>query len=350
MEVDALSAGIVNGMEIGLGWKNYEPNVDIVDSAVEAEDVGFDWVGLPETRLDPVPFLAAIASRTERIKLATTVSIAFASNPMSMAMMARSMQAISNERFEMGLGSQVRASVTKRYSSQWSSPAARMGEFIAAFNHIWDHWETGERLNFRGQFYRHTYSLPIYTPPPGLARPKVGVATVGERMTEEVAAHGDFCFAHLMASEQYLTSHVLPAMSAGAARRNDGVKPSLIRWLGVLTAEKDEDLHDAIEEARVDLATWIATPNYLGMLEAVGLGDLQSKVSDLALYREYDKMAGLISDEILHTFYSIGSPGELPDQVADRVTDPSVRVLLAINQSASPKDLAPTLARLRQTS
>ncbi|KJK50072.1 F420-dependent oxidoreductase, partial [Lentzea aerocolonigenes] len=134
--------------------------------AKRAEDRGYDGFWLAETKHDPFLALSGAAAATERIELGTAIAVAFARNPMTVATTANDLQLLSGGRFNLGLGSQIEAHITKRFSMPWSKPAARMREFVLAIKAIWHAWETGERLAFRGEFYKHTLMTPFFDPGP----------------------------------------------------------------------------------------------------------------------------------------------------------------------------------------
>src|SRR5918997_1080454 len=155
------------------------------DAAREAEGRGYDAVWTAETSHDPFFPLLLAAGATERVELGTGIAVAFARSPMTVAYTAWDLQAISGGRFVLGLGSQIKPHIEKRFSMPWSSPAARMREFVLALRAIWDAWTTGERLDFRGDFYTHTLMTPFFNPGPNpFDRPKVFLAGVREGMTE----------------------------------------------------------------------------------------------------------------------------------------------------------------------
>ena len=134
--------------------------------AAEAEAEGYDGIGASETRHDPFLSLALAARETTRVELLSTIAVAFARSPMTVAQTAHDLQAISGGRFLLGLGSQVKPHIEKRFSMPWSRPAARMAEFVQAVRAIWATWQTGEPLRFRGEFYTHTLMTPFFSPEP----------------------------------------------------------------------------------------------------------------------------------------------------------------------------------------
>src|SRR5690606_16633242 len=157
--------------------------------AADIEAAGYDGIFASETSHDPFVSLTAAAMRTERVDLITGIAVAFARNPMTVAETANDLQLVSGGRVQLGLGSQVKPHIERRFSMPWSAPAARMREFVSAVRAIWHAWETGEKLAFEGEFYRHTLMTPYFNPGPNpYGQPKIWLAAVGEKMTETAGA------------------------------------------------------------------------------------------------------------------------------------------------------------------
>lgn len=190
-----------------------------LDLAVEAERRGFDRLVMSETSYNPFLQLARAADRTESIELATGVAIAFARTPMSLAYEAWGLHEASGGRAVIGLGSQVKPHIVRRFGMEWSRPAARMREYIAAVRAIWHSWQTGERLAFRGEFYSHTLMTPVFAPDPNpQGTPPILLAGVGPLMTEAAGAVADGFISHPFTSIEYLTGTVLPRVRAARAK------------------------------------------------------------------------------------------------------------------------------------
>src|SRR5687768_3178634 len=172
--------------------------LDSVPEAARAlEAAGYDGGLTAETSHDPVLPLLLAAEHTERLQLGTGIAVAFARSPMTLAYTARDLQVYSRGRFLLGLGSQIKPHIEKRFSMPWSHPAARMREFVLALRAIWACWDDGSKLEFQGEFYRHTLMTPFFTPGPNpYGPPKVFVAAVGERMTETLGEVADGMLVH----------------------------------------------------------------------------------------------------------------------------------------------------------
>src|SRR3954451_23406120 len=197
---------------------------EIEAAAVDAEERGYDGFGAPETRHDVVTSLTLAARATSRITLQSAIAVAFARNPMSLAVLANDLQLISGGRFQLGLGSQVQAHIERRFAMPWGRPAARMAEFVAAVRAIWDAWRTGERLAFRGEFYQHTLMTDFFDPGPNpFGTPPILLAAVGERMTAVAGRVADGVLVHPLTSPAYIRERTRPIL--GATR--DGFSLSL---------------------------------------------------------------------------------------------------------------------------
>ena len=157
----------------------------VIGTAVRAEAAGYDGMWTAEVAHDPFLPLALAAEHTRRIQLGTGIAVAFARNPMTLAVLANDLQTLSQGRFLLGLGSQIKPHIEKRFSMPWSHPAPRMRELVLAVRAIWASWADGSRLAFRGEFYRHTLMTPMFDPGPNpYGNPKVFLAAVGEKMAE----------------------------------------------------------------------------------------------------------------------------------------------------------------------
>src|SRR3954453_772916 len=205
-------------MQIDIG--GYAARVDeAAQTAVRAERLGYDGWWALETKHDPFLGCAVAAERTERGLLGTQIAVAFARNPMTVAVQANDVQALSGGRFVLGLGSQIKPHITRRYSMEWSHPAARMREFVLAIRAIWDTWATGARLDFRGEFYTHTLMTPFFNPGPNPhGNPKIWLAAVGPLMTEAAGEVADGMLCHGFSTERYLREVTLPRLEAGRAK------------------------------------------------------------------------------------------------------------------------------------
>jgi probable F420-dependent oxidoreductase len=317
---------------------------EAADSAVAAEAAGFDGSWVAETQLDALTALAVAAGETSRIELATGIVVAFARNPMTVAMQANDVHLHSRGRLLLGLGSQIRPHVTKRFSMPWSSPAARMREFILAVRAIWSSWETGERLRFRGEFYTHTLMTPFFNPGPNpYGNPRVFLAGVGELMTEVAGEVADGFLCHGFSTERYLHEVTLPALTRGRAKAGKTLEGFEISGPSfVATGTNDEEIAAAVAGVKEQIAFYGSTPAYRKVLELHGWGALQDELNALSKRDGWAEMAGLIDDEILNTIAVVGPPEEVAAELrrrygglVQRITVPPILIRVLGHQFGS---------------
>jgi probable F420-dependent oxidoreductase len=291
----------------------------IETAAIAAEADGFDGFNVPETKHDPFVCAALAARATERISLRSSIAVAFARNPMNVAVLANDIQLISGGRFQLGLGSQVRPHIERRYSMPWSHPAARMEEFIAAVRAIWSSWATGERLAFRGTFYQHTLMTDFFNPGPNpLGNPPVLLAAVGERMTGVAGRVADGMLCHSFTTEPYLRERTIPALRA-ARGTLDGFELTLPVF--VVLGSDGKARAAAETGVREQIAFYGSTPAYRPVLELHGWGELHEQLNLLSRRQEWSAMGQLVSDEVLNAFAVAGDPAQVADQLLARFGD-----------------------------
>jgi probable F420-dependent oxidoreductase len=289
----------------------------IAEAARQAEASGYDGVWTAETSHDPFLPIAIGAAATEKLEFGTGIAVAFARNPMNLAVLANDLQHLTQGRFMLGLGSQIKPHITKRFSMPWSHPAPRMREMILAIRAIWATWETGEKLDFRGEFYTHTLMTPFFVPEKNpYGNPKILLAAVGERMTEVAGEVGDGLLVHGFSTERYVREVTLPALERGAAKAGRSRADLTVSYPGfVVTGANEADMETKAQAVRQQIAFYGSTPAYRPVLELHGWGDLQTELNTLSKRGEWVKMGELIDDEVLDTFAVVAPI----DQVASRV-------------------------------
>ena len=298
------------------GGIGFDP-AGVAAAAKTAEELGYDGVWSAETNHDPFLPLALAATTTERLQLGTGIAVAFARNPMNLAVLANDLQLLSKGRFMLGLGSQIKPHITKRYSMPWSHPAPRMRELILAMRAIWATWNGGEKLEFRGEYYTHTLMTPFFDPGPNpFGTPPVLLAGVGQLMTEVAGEVGDGLLVHGFTTERYLREVTIPALERGAAKAGKTRADLQVSYPGfVVTGDSDEERETAAKAVKSQIAFYGSTPAYRPVLELHGWGDLQTELNRLTKQGGWDEMGELITDEILETFAVVAPL----DQVAERV-------------------------------
>lgn len=290
------------------------------DEARRLERDGYDGAWATETGHDPFVTLTIAAGATERLELGTAIAVAFGRSPMTTATVANDLQLVSGGRLLLGLGSQVRAHIERRYSMPWSKPAARMREYVRALHAIWDSWNEGSKLDFRGEFYSHTLMTPFFNPGPNpYGRPKVFVAAVGELMTEVAGEVADGLLVHGFTTARYLEEVTLPALERGLTRSGRERAGFQVYYPGlVATGATPDETTAAASAVKEQIAFYGSTPAYRGVLELHGWGDLQSELHALSRRGEWDKMAGHVSDEVLEEFAVVAPASEVGTLVRER--------------------------------
>jgi probable F420-dependent oxidoreductase len=266
------------------------------------------------------PFLAALraAEHSARLKIATSVAIALARSPMTTAMTAWELNEFSNGRFILGIGSQIKAHIARRFGMPWSRPAARMREYIQALHAIWDCWEHGERLNFRGEFYRHTLMTPMFTPArPRYGRPPVHLAAVGPLMTRVAGEVADGLIVHGFTTRKYLSEVTLPELKRGLAAAGRSRKDVQITLpLFVVSGLDEQDFADSRKKVAGQLAFYASTPAYEPVLALHGWEEVYRQAHSLSRRGKWDDMAELITDEVLNEFAVVEAD---PDKIGPRL-------------------------------
>jgi probable F420-dependent oxidoreductase len=298
-------------------------NDDVGAEARELELAGYDGAWSAETGHDPLLIVAGAATATTTLELGTGIVVAFARSPMITATMANDVQLLSRGRLLLGLGSQIKPHIEKRYSMPWSHPAPRMREYVLAMRAIWDCWNDGVALNFRGEFYRHTLMSPFFNPGPNpYGTPKVYLAAVGELMTEVAGEVADGLLIHPFTTERYIREVTLPALERGLAKSGRHASDVPISFSGlVATGETDGELADATRRIRGQIAFYGSTPAYRGVLELHGWGELQSELNTLSKTGEWEKMGELIGDDVLDAFSVVARPSDVGAIVRSRLDD-----------------------------
>jgi probable F420-dependent oxidoreductase len=264
---------------------------------------------------------------------------------MTVAHSAWDLQALTGGRFHLGLGSQVKAHIERRFSMPWSHPAARMREFVLALRAIWSAWETGEKLDFRGEFYTHTLMTPFFDPGPNPhGSPQVFLAGVGDRMTEVAGEVADGMILHGFTTERYVREVTLPALERGFAvtgrtRADFGVSLPVF----VVSGSTDEQWAQSRRSTKEQIAFYGSTPGYRGVLELHGWGDLGGELNRLSRRGEWVAMGELITDDMLDTFAIVAEPDEIAPAMIARFGD----IVDRIGYDAPPDAAADVWPRAR---
>ena len=315
----------------------------------QLEEIGYDGAFSFEAKHDPFLPLAVASEHTRDLRLGTAIAIAFARNPMNLANLAYGMQNVSEGRFFLGLGSQVRPHIQKRFSMEWSKPAARMREIVMAIKAIFACWEGQAELDFRGEFYQHTLMIPAFNPGPNpYGPPPILTGGFGPLMTAVAGEVADGFIAHPFQSRLSMEKVMIPALEKGLAKSGRSLDDfEIICATLVVTADEEEDFTRVREAARKQLAFYGSTPAYRLTLDAHGWGDLHLDLNRMSKQNRWDEMADLITDEILETIAVVGPRNEIAGLLHERLDGIASGVSLTHNRAPDPGQWADVVADLK---
>jgi probable F420-dependent oxidoreductase len=324
----------------------------VAASAQELEAAGYSGAWTVETAHDPFLPLTLAAEHTQEIEIGTSIAVAFARNPMTLANIGWDLQAFSGGRFVLGLGSQIKPHITKRFSMEWSHPAPRMRELILAIRAIWDTWLNGTKLDFRGDFYTHTLMTPFFTPDAAdLAEagvPKIFLAGVGEFMTQVAGEVCDGFICHGFTTEKYLREVTLPALERGRAKAGKTMEGfEIVGPSFVVTGSDEQAMAAAANGTRQQIAFYGSTPAYRPVLDLHGWGALQDELNALSKQGKWVEMGNLVDDEILNTFAVVGEPESIAPELHQRYGDVIQRITFYAPYRSDPERWTKIIADLK---
>lgn len=318
-------------------------------SAARSEAAGYDAVWVAETDRDPFFPLLMAAGSTERIQLGTGIAVAFSRSPMTLAATANDLHLASEGRHILGLGSQIKPHIEKRFSMPWSHPAPRMREFILAMRAIWDCWNTGSKLEFRGEFYKHTLMTPMFSPEPNpYGSPAVYLAGVGELMTETAGEVCDGFISHGFTTERYMREVTLPALERGRAKAGktlDGFHFSYPAF--IVTGANAADTAKATAATKQRIAFYGSTPAYKAVLDMHGWGDVHVALNTMSKQGRWVEMGDLITDDMLDAFAIVAEPSDLAGRLKARYGDIANRITVDLPKTTDPDLWASVLHDLK---
>lgn len=287
---------------------------DIPSIAKSAESIGFDAIWASEVQHDPFLPLTLIAEHTSRLKFGTAIAIAFARSPMIVAHTAFDLARQSNGRFILGLGTQVKAHIERRFGMPWDAPVPRLREYVQSIRAIWNSWQTGSKLNFRGEHYKLTLMTPFFAPGP-IDQPNIPIfiAGVGEPLCKLAGEVADGFHVHPYHTRRYLAEKILPSIEAGL-HKADRARGSIEIATQAFVALNDQE----IEAQRRQVSFYASTPSYRPVLELHGWGSIGDQLGALAARGKWDEMPRLISDAMLEEFVIIGSWNDVADKLRQK--------------------------------
>ena len=322
---------------------------DVPTTARDVEARGYAGVWASEADHDPFLPLLSAAQATERLQVGTAIAVAFARSPMTLAMTAHDLQRYSRGRFVLGLGTQIKPHIERRFSMPWSSPVTRMREYIAALRAIWAAWQDGTRLRFEGEHYRHTLMTPMFSPAAHeWGGPPVHLAAVGPVMTRLAGEVADGLLVHGFTTARYLRERTLPALEEGLAasgRTREQVTVSLPGL--VVSGSTDAERAEAAAAVKATIAFYGSTPAYRPVLELHGWEALADELHALSVGRREDKwtaMRDLVDDDVLDAFAVVAEPGDVAVRVRERFDGLADRFSVYASYPTAPDVWDPVLA------
>jgi probable F420-dependent oxidoreductase len=315
----------------------------------DIEAAGYDGAFSFESSHDPFLPLAAACATTSRLRLGTAVAIGFARNPMVLANVGYDLQLMSGGRFAFGLGSQIRPHIERRFSETWSHPARRMREMVRAIGAIWDAWEHGTPLDFRGEFYTHTLMTPAFDPGPNpCGRPPLLVGGFGPAMVAVAGEVADGLIVHPFNTRRTMEELTLPALDRGIAKAGRSRADVEVLWVTmVVTWSDDAERAVAMASAKAQLGFYGSTPAYRPTLDLHGWGDLQPELNALSKQGDWERMIGLVPDELVETIAVTGPRDEIAGRLLERTRGICDHLGVVNNRNPDPALFADIVAGVR---
>jgi len=312
---------------------------EVPDLARAAERTGFDGLWLEETSHEPFLGAALACEHTARVDVGTNVAIAFARSPTLLAHLAWDLAALSAGRFILGLGTQVKGHVVRRFGMPWEAPAPRLRDAVRAIRAVWAAWRSGEPLNYRGPYYALTLMTPFFTPPHHDHPIPVATAGVNPTMCRVAGEVADAFQVHPLHTPSYLREVILPAIRRGERRAGRGRSVTINASVFAVLGESRSELEAARAEARRAIAFYASTPSYRPLLIHHGWGEIGARLSALAASGQWSKMGGAVTDEMLETIAVSGSPREVGREIRARYDGLADRLgaYLAFRPDAAPR-------------
>ncbi|HTK65158.1 MAG TPA: TIGR03617 family F420-dependent LLM class oxidoreductase [Pseudonocardia sp.] len=319
----------------------------VADDAALIESLGYSGLVVEETKDDPFSILTLAAGSTTRLRLGTAVAIAFPRSPTVMALNAWTLQKLSRGRFTLGLGTQVRGHMQRRYGVPWSPPGPWMREYVTAVRAVWDCWQNGTRLDVRGEHYNLDLMVPLFNAGP-IAHPDIPIhlAAVNPGMCAVAGEIADGVRPHPVCTPSYIRSVMIPAVRRGAERTGRSLEDFRICMKPlVASARTEEELIPKVRDARARIAFYASTPGYAKAFEHLGLEDLAAEAKEHSRAQRWEELPRLIDDDVLHRFVIAGTYDTIGEQLLERyaglVTDIEFSIAVRTEQDRETlRDLA----------
>ena len=284
------------------------------------EEIGYNGLVVEETKDDPFIVMALAAQATRTLKIGTSVAIAFPRSPTVMALSAWTLQKLSRGRFTLGLGTQVKPHIERRYGMPWTPAGPWMREYVHAVRAVWDNWQNGTPLDVKGEHYNIDLMVPLFNPGP-IEHPHIPIqiAAVNAVMCQITGEVADGLRPHPVCTPSYIEQVMMPAVRAGAAKSGRSLEDFQIGMKPlVATAATEAELAAKVRDVRARVAFYASTPQYRAAFDHLGLGDLADRLKLLSRAQRWEEMPQHISDDVLETFATIGTYDTIARKLRDR--------------------------------
>lgn len=292
----------------------------VAAEAAWAEDIGYDSMSSNETAHDSFLPLVLAATSTTRATLETRVAIAFPRSPMITAYLARDLHDLSNGRFRLGLGTQVKGHIQRRFSTNWEAPGPRLREYVRSLKAIWNTWQSGEKLEYHGESYSFSLMTPFFDPGPSeYLFPEVFTAAVNSYNCQVAGEVSDGLMLHSLTSPEYVRQVVRPNLEKGAQKAGrDGGAIKVTGGGFIITGSDRASIRAMQAEVRKRIAFYASTRSYFPVLEAHGFEEIGQQLHEMSLKGQWAEMGELVNDEMLEAFSVSGEYDEIADKFASR--------------------------------
>ncbi len=303
---------------------------DVPAIAKAAQEIGFDALWTQETQHDPFLPCVLVAEHSQTLRFGTAIAVSFARSPANLAYTAWDLAAQSGGRFILGLGTQVKAHIERRFGMVWpESVTGKLREQIQVIRAFWDCWQNGTKLNFRGEYYKATLMSPFFQPPPLPSFPSpnsngiwggagggvipIYIAGVNTGLAKLAGEMCEGFHAHPFNSPRYLSEVILPAIEEGLQKEGRKRKDIAVSVTAFVATSPEEEAF-----ARMQTAFYASTPTYKSVMDLHGWGGTAEKLSGFAAKGEWAEMPMLITDEMLNEFCLISTQENLADDLKER--------------------------------
>jgi probable F420-dependent oxidoreductase len=313
---------------------------DVYEQAKRVESLGFDGLVVEETKDDPFQVLALAAQATTTLRIGTAVAIAFPRSPYVTAMNAWTLQKLSNGRFTLGLGTQVRGHIVRRFGMEWHPAGPWIRDYITAVKSVWNSWQTETPIDVKTDRYQLSLTVPLFVPAP-IDHPTIPIhiAAVKPGLCRVAGEVADGVRPHPVCTPDYMRTVMLPACATGAASAARSLEGFVVSHKPLVATAPDETiLQERIRDARARIAFYLSTPAYRPAFEHHGYGELADRAAVLSKAQRWEELPALVDDDLLHTYVTVGTWDVIGDRLDERFGDVVTSIEFSINPRNSDEE------------